>query len=166
MGVSGLGVVRASAAELFHRYVLAGHSLDHIRTGDEHLRGLVDHDHEVSESRRVDMAPSSRTHDQRDLRYHTRGMGVPAEDFTVKAERDNTLLDTGTASLVETDDRTTCLQREVNDLDYLLAVHLAQAAAENGHVLAEHADRSSVDRAEAGDDTIAVGSAFLHTERG
>src|SRR5512133_3197405 len=153
-----------AAAEILHRHVLAGHCLDHVRTSDEHLRGLVDHDHEVSESWRVDMAASSRSHDQRNLRNDTRRVGIAAKDFTVKAKRDHSFLDAGAAAFVEADDGTAGLERKVNDLDDLLAIYLTQAAAEDCHVLAEDAYRPSVDGAETGDNAVAVGSPLLHTE--
>jgi hypothetical protein len=44
------------------------------------------------------------------------------------------------------DDRARRSQREVHDLDDLLAVDLAERAAEDGRVLAEHAHLPAVDR--------------------
>jgi hypothetical protein len=49
-------------------------------------------------------------------------------------------LNAGTAALVDADQRAPGLDGEVDDLDDLLAVHLAQRAAEDGDVLAEDAD--------------------------
>ena len=49
-------VVRPGAAEVLERDVLAGDGLDDVRAGDEHVRGLVDHQREVGERRRVDVA--------------------------------------------------------------------------------------------------------------
>ena len=51
---AGDGVVGERAAELLHADVLAGDGLDHVGAGDEHLAGLVDHDHEVGEGGGVD----------------------------------------------------------------------------------------------------------------
>ena len=93
-------------------------------------------------------------------------MGVAAEDLPVQTERDHALLDPGAAALVQPDQRAAGLQGEVDDLDDLLPVHLAEAAAEDGHVLAEDADRSLVDGAEPGDHAVAVGPFLLHPERG
>src|SRR5215217_7812026 len=165
VGVSGLGVVGASAAQILHRYIFACHCLDHVRTSDEHLRGLIDHDHEVGKCWGVDVATSSRSHDQRNLRNDTRRVRIAAEDFTVKAEGDHSFLDPGTAALVETDDRTACFEGKVNDLDDFLAIYLTEAAPEDSYILAEHTNRSSLDGAAASDNTIAVGSPLLHAER-
>ncbi len=95
-------------------------------------------------------------HDQRDLRDDAGGVHVAVEDLAVEAERDDALLDPRAAALVDADDRAAGLHREVEDLDDLLAVDLAEAAAEDGHVLAEHADRPAVDGAVAGDHAVAV----------
>ena len=53
-------------------------------------------------------------------------------------------------------DRAAGLQRQVHDLDDLLAEDLAERAAEDGEVLREHAHRPAVDGAVAGDDAVAV----------
>jgi hypothetical protein len=83
---AGLGHVRLRAAEFLHADVLAGDGLDDIGTGDEHLAGLVDHDDEVGQRGGVDVATGRRTHDQRDLRDHTGGQDIVAEDPAVEAE--------------------------------------------------------------------------------
>ena len=163
--VAGLGVVGPPAAQFLHGDVLAGDGLDHVRTGDEHLRRLVDHHDEVGQCRGVDVSTGGRTHDQGDLRDDPAGVGVPAEDLAVEPEGDHALLNPGAATLVESDQRAAGLQREVDDLDDLLAVDLSEAAAEDRHVLAEHADRPVVDGPEAGDHTVSVGSPLLHPER-
>ena len=85
-------------------------------------------------------------------------MHVALEDLAVEAEGDHALLDARAAALVDADDRAAVRHREVEDLDDLLAVHLAEAAAEDGDVLGEDRDRPAVDRAVAGDDAVAEGA--------
>ena len=106
------------------------------------------------------MAAGARAHDQGDLRDDAGGVHVAPEDLAVEAERDHALLDAGAAALVDADDRAAGLDREVHDLDDLLAVDLAERAAEDGEVLGEHADLAAVDGAVAGDDAVAVGRFF------
>ncbi len=166
MGVARLGVVGARAAEVLHRDVLAGDGLDDVGTGDEHRRGLVDHDREVGDGGGVDVAAGAVAHDHRDLRDDAGGVHVAAEDLAVQAERDDALLDAGAGALVDADDRAAGLEREVHDLDDLLAVDLAEGAAEDGEVLREHAGLAPVDRAVAGDDAVAVGAGLLQAEGG
>ena len=161
---TGLGVVRARAAELLERDVLAGHGLHDVGAGDEHLAGLVDHDDEVGQRGGVDVPTGGRAHDQRDLRDDAGGVHVALEDLAVEAEGDHALLDARAAALVDADDGAAVLDREVLDLDDLLAVDLAERAAEDGHVLAEDRDRPAVDVAVAGDDAVAEGALGVHAE--
>ena len=55
---------------------------------------------------------------------------------------------------------------EVDDLDDLLAVDLAEAAAEDGDVLGEDRDRPAVDGAVPGDDAVAERALGVHAEVG
>jgi hypothetical protein len=57
-------VVRARAAELLERHLLAGDRLHDVRAGDEHLRGLVDHHDEVGQRGGVDVPTRGGAHDQ------------------------------------------------------------------------------------------------------
>ena len=127
---------------------------------------LVDHDDEVGERGGVDVAAGGRAHDQRDLRDDAGRVHRAVEDLAVEAEADDALLDARAAALVDADDRAAGLHREVEHLDDLLAVHLAERAAEHRDVLAEHADRTAVDRAVAGDDAVAERAVLLHAEVG
>jgi hypothetical protein len=162
--VATLGVVGACPAQVLHRHVLARDCLDDVRACDEHVRGAVDHDGEVRDGGGVDVAAGTGTHDQRDLGDHAGRVDVAAEDLAVQAERHDTLLDAGTGTLVDADDRAAGLHGQIHDLADLLAVHLAEAAAEDGEVLGEHAHLTTVDRAVAGDHAVAVRTVLLHPE--
>ena len=159
-----LAVVRLGAAELLEADVLAGDGLDDVGAGDEHVRGLVDHDGEVGDGGGVDGAAGARAHDERDLRDDARGADVAEEDLAVEAERDDALLDAGAAGVVEADDGAADLHREVHDLDDLLAEDLAEGAAEDGEVLGEDRHLATVDHAVAGDDAVAVGPVLVLAE--
>lgn len=91
-------------------------------------------------------------------------MHVAAEDLREEAQRRDTLLDAGASAVVDADDRTAGLQREVHHLDDLLTVDLAERAAEDGEVLRVHADGAAVDRAVPGDDTVPVRPVLLDAE--
>ena len=112
------------------------------------------------------MPAGGRAHDQRDLRDDPAGVHVALEDLAVEPERDHALLDARAAALVDADHRAAELHRQVEHLDDLLAVHLAEAAAEDRDVLAEHGHRAPVDRAVAGDHAVAVGPLLLLAEVG
>ena len=110
------------------------------------------------------MPTCSRTHDEGDLRYDAGREGVAPEDLTVETQRHHALLDSGSATLVDSNNWAAGLDGEVEDLNDLLAVHLTQSAAENGDILAENAHRSSVDSADTGDNTVGVWPLVLHAE--
>ena len=164
VGDAGLGGVGMRPAQLLHRHVLAGHGLDHVRPGDEHVAGALDHQGEVGDRGGVDRAAGRRAHDQADLRDDAGGAGVAEEDLREQAERDHALLDAGAAAVVDADDRAAGLHGVVHDLDDLLAVDLAQAAAEHGEVVAVDRDRAAVHRADAGDHAVAVRAVALDAE--
>ncbi len=161
VGVAGLGVVGPGAAELLHRDVLTGDGLDDVGTGDEHVGRAVDHDREVGDRGGVDVPAGARAHDQADLGDHAAGVHVAAEDLAVQPERDDALLDARAGALVDADDRAAGLDGEVHDLGDLLAVDLAEGAAEDREVLGEDADLAAVDGAVAGDHAVAVRPALL-----
>jgi hypothetical protein len=93
-------------------------------------------------------------------------VNVPAEDLREQAERDDAFLDPRAAAVVDPDDRAAVLQREVHDLDDLLAVDLAERAAEDREVLRIHAHGTAVDRAVSRDDSVAVRTVLLQAEVG
>src|SRR4051812_25904271 len=92
-------------------------------------------------------------------------MHVAAEDLAVQAERDDALLDARAGALVDADDGAAGLDGEVHHLADLLAVHLAEGAAEDREVLAEDAHLTTVDGAVAGDHAFAVAAALLEPDR-
>jgi hypothetical protein len=147
-------VVGHRAAQVLVGDLLAGHGADHVRTGDVHVRGPLDHEDEIGDRRRVHRATGAWPHHQRDLRDHARAAYVSVEDLAVGAERDDALLDAGAARVVDADQRAADPRREVHDLADLLAHDLTQRAAEDREVLAEDADLAAVDRAVPGHDGV------------
>ena len=164
VGDARLRVVGHRPAQLLELDLLAGDRLDHLGAGDEHVRGLLDHEDEVGHRRRVDGAARARAHDRRDLRDHPRALDVADEDVAVGAERDHALLDPGAARVVEADHRRPDLRRQVHDLAHLLRHHLAERAAEDGEVLAEDEHRAPVDGPVAGDHRVSPGTLVVHVE--
>ena len=64
-------------------YFLSGDRFDDIGSGDEHERGLFDHEDEVGDGGRVDGATGARTHDHGDLRNHARGQRVAKKNVSI-----------------------------------------------------------------------------------
>jgi len=164
VGHAGLRVVGHRPAERLEVDLLARDRLDHIRAGDEHVRGLLHHEDEVGDRRGVDRAARARPHDQRDLRDHPGALDVAHEDVPVGAERDDALLDARAARVVDADDRAADLRGEVHDLAHLLGHDLAERAAEDREVLGEDADAAALDRPVPRDHRVAPSAVLLHVE--
>ena len=147
--------MRHGAAELLERHVLAGHRLDDVGAGDEHVRGLLHHEHEVGDGGGVDGAAGARPHDHADLRDHAGRAHVALEDVAVAGERRRALLDPRAAGVVDRDERRARAIGEVHHLADLLRHDLAHGPAEHREVLASDEDLAAVDRAVAGDDAVA-----------
>ena len=56
-------------AELFKADLFVRDGFDDIWPGDEHVRGVLDHEDEIGDRRRVDRAASAGAHDQRDFDF-------------------------------------------------------------------------------------------------
>ena len=156
--------VRRRAAELLEAHVLAGDRLHDVGAGDEHVRGLLDHEHEVGDRGRVDGAARARPHHERDLRNDAGRLHVAPEDLRVAGERDDALLDPRTARVVDPDDRAAVLHGQVHDLADLLREHLRERPAEHGEVLREDEHLAAEDRPVAGDDGVAPRAVLAHLE--
>src|SRR3984957_20663929 len=83
------------------------------------------------------------------------------EDAAVGVQRDDAFLNARPGAVVEPDHRDPGGGGQVHDLVDLLGEDLAQGAAEDGEVLAEDADPTAVDGAEARDDAVGVGAVVL-----
>ena len=153
------------AAELFERHLLAGHRLDHVRPGDEHVRGALHHEDEVGDGRRIHRSAGARPHDDRDLRDHAGVPDVAVEDVAVSGEARRAFLDAGPSGIVDADDRRADGRGQVHDLADLLRHDLTQRPAEDREVLAEHEDLAALDRSPAGDDAVAVRTRLVQAER-
>src|SRR4029079_19808326 len=70
------------------------------------------------------------------------------------------------AGVVQPDDRRTVAHREIHDLTDLFRERLGERSPEDGEVLREDVDETSVDAAVARDDAIAIELLLLETEVG
>src|SRR5213080_4239600 len=95
-----LAIVRRGAAEFFFCHIFMRHSLDHVRTGDEHIGRVLDHDVEVGNRRTVNGAAGAWAHDATDLRHDPAGQSVAQKNVSVTAETDDAFLYARTAGIV------------------------------------------------------------------
>ncbi len=80
------------------------------------------------------------------------------------AEGDDAFLDARAAGVVEADERRAVLHGQVHDLHDLRGVGLGQRPAEDGEVLGEGVDQTSLHGAVAGDDAVAGDALLVHAE--
>ena len=98
------------------------------------------------------------------MRNHAGGEDVALEDFGIAGQAVDTLLDTGTARIVEADDGSTHLHGLVKHFADLVGDGFGQGASGNGEVLRIDEDETSVYSAVAGDHAVGERSVLLHAE--
>ena len=154
------------AAKRLGGHFLVGDGLDHIGTGDEHIRTVFDHKNEVGDCRRVDRAAGARTHHQRNLRHHARCQHIALKHFGIAAERRDPFLNACAARIRDADDRRADFHRLVHYLADFFRVRLRQRAAEHGEILAINEHQAAVDGAITGDHAVAGNALVLHAKIG
>ena len=154
--VAALGL-HPGTAEVLHVDLLAGDGLDDRGTGDEHGGLFLDADKEVGRRRGVHRAAGTVAQQDGDLRRLAGQRQLTPRDLGVHRQTHHGVLDTGSAGVVDADDRAADTGREVHDLADLVAEGLAHRAAEDGLVVGVDRHGTPVDPAVAGDDAVAVG---------
>ncbi len=164
VGHARLRAVGGCTAEVFETDHFVGDRLDDLGTGDEHVGRLVDHDDEIRDGRRVHGTACTRPHDDRNLRDDAGSSDVAEENLGVGTEGRHAFLDASAAGIVHANDGTTGLQRHVEHLADLEAVHLTQGAAVDGEILSESKHFSPVDGAMTGDHAVAGNDVLVHVK--
>ena len=152
VGHAGHPVVHFAAAEVGHGDGLAGRGLDHVRSGDEHVRVLTGHDDEVRQGRAVDGTAGAGAENQAQLGHEAAGLASLAEDATVLGQGGHALLDAGAAGVHDGHDRHFEVDGHVHQSADLLAFGGAEGAALDGEVLGVDGHFAAEHLAEAGDD--------------
>ena len=86
------------------------------------------------------------------------------EDAPVAVEGYHSLLDAGAARVLETNEWSSHLHRQIHHLGYLVGHHLAEAAPEDREVLGEHEHLASVHGSPPGDDGVSERTIALDSE--
>ena len=139
--------MRFRAAKLLLRDHFVCHRLYHIRSGDEHIAAVFDHEDEVSHGGAVNRTARARPHDEADLRYHAACQDVALEHLGVTAERSDAFLNARATGIVETDNRGAHLHRGVHDLADLFRMALGKRATKDCEILGKNIDEPAIDRA-------------------
>src|SRR5512132_1426640 len=131
------------------------HGLNHVRTGDEHVRRILDHDIEVGDRRAVYGAAGAWTHDAADLRHNSARQRVAQKDVGVAAETDHTLLNASATGIVQANHGNANFHRQIENFAYFFGVRLREGTAEDSEVLSKDNHAPPIDQPVTRDDTIA-----------
>src|SRR5215216_4158151 len=80
------------ATQVFERDLLMCHCFHNIRSCDEHVGGIAGHKNKICQSRRIDRAPGTGSHDGGDLRDYARSKCVAQKYVRIATEGNNALL--------------------------------------------------------------------------
>ena len=166
IGHARFGRMRHRTSQFFLRDDFVGDGLHNIGAGNEHVARILHHEDEVCHRWRIDGTTCARPHDHADLRHHTTGQHIALEHLGIAAERRHTFLDARTAAVVKADNRSADLHRHIHHLAHFLCKAFGKRTTEDGEILAEDIDQTAIDRAAAGDHTIAGDLLLLHAEVG
>ena len=127
-------------------HILAGDGLHHLRSGKEHVRGVLHHQGEVGEGGGVDSTAGARTEDSGNLWNHARCEDIALEDLSIASEGVDAFLDTCATRVVDADDGCAHLHTHVHYLADLLCHGLGERATIHGEVLCEDVHQSAINR--------------------
>ena len=161
-----LGTVSISATQFFFSYLFIGHRLYHIGTGNKHVALLFHHKDKVGQCRRVAGTTRTRTQDGRNLRNNTRSDGVLIEDRCITGKTVHTFLNTGTARIIQCNNRRTVLQGKFLHLDNLGCIGFTQRTTVCGEVVSIHKNQAAVYLSVTCHHSISGNLFFIHTEIG
>ena len=157
-------VVGGGPAQFLLGHLFMGDGLNHLGPGDKHIGGLIHHEGEVGDGRRIHGAPGARPHDRRDLRDHPGGQGVAQENVGISRQGFHPFLNAGPPRIIEPDERRAHAQSGVHQLHDLGGVGFRKGAAEHGEVLRKDENQAPVDAAVPGDETVAIVDFVFHAE--
>ncbi len=166
VGDARFGGVNPRTAQVLRADIFAGNGLYHLRTGNEHVGCLVGHQDEVRQGGRINGSSGAGAENGGNLRNHSGSQNIAFENFGVAGQRGDTLLNTGTAGIVQSDDRSTGNHGLVHHLADFLRQRFRQGAAEYREILCEHEYQTSVDGTLSGYHAVAQEFGLLHAEIG
>ena len=166
MGHAALGGMDGGTAQFFLGDLFADDALDDSRAGQEHIRGILDHQGKIGQGGGVDGSAGAGSENAGNLRDHARSQNVPFENLAVSGQGVNSFLDACAAGIVQPDDGSAVADSHVHHLADFLGHGLGERPAGNREVLGEHIDQTAVNRAAAGHDAVTVVVLLVHAEMG
>ena len=153
--------VELRPADLVGGGVLARGGLHDVGAGQEHVPVALDHDGPVGQGRRVGGSAGARAEDHRDLRHAALSQDVQREDPAAAVEGEDAVRHTGTAGVVQVDDREASVDRDLLRLLDGVGEHGPDGTRGDRGIVGDDHDVAAVDpppsRQDAG--SLAVGRA-------
>src|SRR6185436_15112544 len=138
-------IVRDRSTQLFFCYVFVCNSLDDIRTGNKHVRGVFYHYIEISNGRTVNGTSRTWSHDATYLRDHASCQGVTQKYVGITAQTYYAFLYASPTGIVQADNRRSDFHGQVHHLTNLFCVSFGKGTSKDRKVLRKHKDLPAVD---------------------
>jgi len=155
------GGVGDGSAQCFVVHDFIGNRFDHFRSGDVHVPHALGHDDKVLQGGRVNAAAGAGSHNNADLRHHTRSLNVAVEYLAIGIQAVDAFLDARAAAVIDANHGHAGVHRQVHHTGNLLTSDFAKRAAHYGEILRVNADFSAVDGAKASDKTVTRDLVFV-----
>ncbi|MPN60298.1 hypothetical protein SDC9_208026 [bioreactor metagenome] len=120
------GCMGICPSQLFLGQLFVCDRFDYIRAGDKHITFFLHHKDEIGKGRGIARTTGTWPQDSGDLGHHTRSLDILIEDIGITAKGDHSFLDTGSARIVQCDDRSTVLHCQLLYFDNLIGIGTAQ----------------------------------------
>ena len=156
--------MRHRSAQLIFRDFFQSHRLDHVRPGDEHVRSLIHHQHEVGDGRRVHRPSRARPHDRGNLRHHSAIDRVAQENVRISRQRHHAFLNPRSTGIVQPNHRRSHLRRQIHDLHNLPGIRFRQRPTKHCEVLRKYVHEPPLNAPVASDEPVAIDLLVGHAE--
>ena len=107
----------------------------------KHLGDITNHKNIIADRGRIAGSAGARSQDYCNLRDHARCLGMAQEHSAVPAQRGDSLLNPGSAAVIDADQRRFHLHRHVHDPTDLEGMVLTQRTADHGKILTRNEHR-------------------------
>lgn len=158
--------VHLSTTEFFFCYILISYCFNNIRASNKHIASILNHEYEVSQCWRINCTACTGAHDEWNLRDHTRWVNISLENVSITSKWLDTLLNTSTTRVVETNKWSTNKRSFVHNLANLLCICCRETTTEYCKVLWESKYDFTINLALTSNDTITIKLLFIHIKIG
>jgi len=166
VGHTAFGGMNLRPAKLLGGDIFTGDLLDHFGSRQEHIRRLPNHHDKISDGRRIDGAPGAWSQNKGNLGNHARVENIFQENIGITSQGIYAFLYPCPAGIVEPDNRRSNTGGHIHNLADFLGIRFRQGSSEEGKILREDKNKSTVDGSVAGNNTIGERPVFLHIKVG